>query len=116
MNVTAHADLLTIHAQEETGSGNPAIYLPFAIDEAEALAGASLVALDHFGAETYAAAAHLLNERLRGWAKQARISAGILALARSNGGDIRGAFDAVIGHGAYGRLAAQVYDEMRAGK
>lgn len=44
--------------------------------------------------------------------KNIRISAEILKLVR-NGKDIRQAFDAVIGAGAYEKLAGEVYDELR---
>ena len=44
--------------------------------------------------------------------KNISISAKILKLVRE-GKDIRQAFDAVIGSGAYEKLAGEVYDELR---
>lgn len=46
-------------------------------------------------------------------AKAAMISAMILE-KRLSGMSIRDAFDAVIGEGAYSKLAGEIYDELRA--
>ena len=46
--------------------------------------------------------------------KQQIISAMIAAEYKKNGGDIRKAFDAIMGEGAYLKLAVEVYDEIRA--
>lgn len=45
--------------------------------------------------------------------KNAAISAGILALKQS-GMTLRQAFDAVLGEGAYSKVAGEVYDALRA--
>lgn len=45
--------------------------------------------------------------------KNARISAMILAKMQE-GMDLRAAFDAVLGEGAYMKLAGEIYDELRA--
>ena len=47
--------------------------------------------------------------------KQQIISAKILANV-ANGMDLRTAFDAVLGEGAYVKLAGEVYDTLRAAK
>lgn len=46
--------------------------------------------------------------------KNAAISAKIVAAMQDNGGDIVKAFDAVLGDGAYMKLAGEVYDTLRA--
>ena len=46
--------------------------------------------------------------------KQQAISAMILNEMQSNGGDLRAAFDKVIGEGAYMKLAGEVYETLRA--
>ena len=46
--------------------------------------------------------------------KQQAISAMILSEMQANGGDLRAAFDKVIGEGAYMKLAGEVYDAIRA--
>jgi len=45
--------------------------------------------------------------------KNAAISAAIIA-HRNNGMSLRDAFDAVLGAGAYSKLAGEVYDALRA--
>lgn len=46
--------------------------------------------------------------------KNAAISKMIVAEMARNGGDIRAAFDEVLGEGAYLKLAGEVYAELRA--
>lgn len=46
--------------------------------------------------------------------KNAMISAMIRREYQSNGGDLKAAFDAVMGEGAYSKLASEVYHELRA--
>lgn len=46
--------------------------------------------------------------------KNAAVNARIAAEFARNGGDIAAAFDAVIGSGAYAKLAAEVYAALRA--
>jgi len=46
--------------------------------------------------------------------KTQQISAMIVAELNRNGGDIKAAFDKVIGDGAYIALAGSVYEELRA--
>jgi len=46
--------------------------------------------------------------------KTQQINLMIAAEFASNGGDIRKAFDSVLGEGAYAKLAGDLYDELRA--
>lgn len=46
--------------------------------------------------------------------KQQAISAMIIEAYKANGGDIRAAFDKIMGEGAYMKLAGELYDELRA--
>lgn len=46
--------------------------------------------------------------------KQALISAMIRREYLANGGDLKAAFDSVMGEGAYMKLAGEVYRELRA--
>ena len=45
--------------------------------------------------------------------KTQQISALIAAALQANGGDIRAAFDSVMGEGAYLKLAGEVYHQLR---
>jgi hypothetical protein len=45
--------------------------------------------------------------------KTQQISALILAALQANGGDVRAAFDSVLGAGAYAALAGQIYHQLR---
>lgn len=46
--------------------------------------------------------------------KHQQISAKILQEMQANGGNLRAAFDAVMGEGAYMKLASDLYDALRA--
>lgn len=46
--------------------------------------------------------------------KQQQISLMIAVEYKANGGDIKAAFDKVMGKGAYLKLAGEVYNELRA--